>query len=267
MEQKNELNTKKKNKKADRRGFYAALAICVIAIGIAAWSTYDTMADFLTPLDTPAESSDLEKVNPVRKEETIVDAPAPTVAENREQAATEEADADIPAEEIEVESVAAPTEAPKATPVPQVKTVEAAAPAAVYTESEQYIRPVENAEVLSPYSEVPVYSETMRDYRVHTGADYKAERGETVHAAANGIVKSTHTDMLLGNMIVIDHGGAEISYCGLGGTFLVKPGEVVERGQDIGSITAAPFESTMEPHLHLEAVQHGKNVDPETLFK
>ena len=153
------------------------------------------------------------------------------------------------------------------TPEPVQKPVEAAAPVAAYTESEQYIRPVESAELLSAYSEAPVYSETMRDYRVHTGADYKAERGETVHAAANGIVKSTHTDMLLGNMIVIDHGGAEISYCGLGETFLVKPGEVVERGQDIGSVTAAPFESAMETHLHIEAVQHGKNIDPETLFK
>ena len=60
MDQKNERDTKKKGKKADRRGFYAALAICVLAIGIAAWSTYDTMADFLTPVDSVYESSSMD---------------------------------------------------------------------------------------------------------------------------------------------------------------------------------------------------------------
>ena len=47
----NEQDTGKK-KKSGRSGFYAALAICVLAIGIAAWSTYDTMSGFLTPADT-----------------------------------------------------------------------------------------------------------------------------------------------------------------------------------------------------------------------
>ena len=267
MDQKNERDTKKKGKKADRRGFYAALAICVLAIGIAAWSTYDTMADFLTPVDSVYESSSMDTTNVVNEVKPERDDPEPTVSAGHGHATVSKVETDAPAEEVPVESVAAPTEEPVKTPEPVQKPVEAAAPVAAYTESEQYIRPVESAELLSAYSEAPVYSETMRDYRVHTGADYKAERGETVHAAANGIVKSTHTDMLLGNMIVIDHGGAEISYCGLGETFLVKPGEVVERGQDIGSVTAAPFESAMETHLHIEAVQHGKNIDPETLFK
>jgi len=47
--QKNETDTQKERKRADRRGFYAALAVCVLAIAIAAWSTYDTMMDFLEP--------------------------------------------------------------------------------------------------------------------------------------------------------------------------------------------------------------------------
>ena len=106
----------------------------------------------------------------------------------------------------------------------------------------------------------------MRDYRAHLGADYAADRGETVKAAANGVVKETYTDMLLGNTIVVEHGDITLRYCGLGSTFLVKPGEIVAAGQDIGSVTAAPFESLLSVHLHLEAEKNGVSVDPESLF-
>lgn len=267
MNVKKENDTQKK-KRPDKRGFYAALAICVMAIGIAAWSTYDTMSDFFVPTDTAAASE--TEPTTVAKPDAIPDDPEPTVSSGHGHGTTSIVETEAEPEEAPVEDVAAPTETPAEVPAetPQADPVpeEAAAPVPTYAESENFSRPV-GGELLTPYSEVPVYSETMRDYRMHTGADYKADRGETVHAAANGIVKSTHTDMLLGNMIVIDHGGAEISYCGLGETFLVKPGEVVESGQDIGSITAAPFESAMEPHLHLEAVQHGKRIDPEILFE
>ena len=263
-----EPDTQQKRKKADRRGFYAAIAICVLAIGIAAWSTYDTMMDFIKPAavsntDTPADAEPV--VTP------DADDPETEIPSGHGHATAPAVMTDTPTEEKTAESVAAPTEPPTETPSPAPEVKEpakpVAAPVQTYAESESYIRPVKSGEMLTPYTEVPVYSETMRDYRSHCGADYKAERGETVHAAANGIVKSTHTDMLLGNMIVIEHGDAVVSYCGLGETFLVKPGEVVEKGQDIGSVTAAPFESAMEPHLHLEAEQHGKKIDPEVLFK
>ena len=129
-----------------------------------------------------------------------------------------------------------------------------------------FTRPVESEEILLAYSEDPVYSETMRDYRAHMGVDYAAAHGETVKAVANGLVKETYTDMLLGNTIVIEHGAYEVRYCGLGETFLVEPGEIVSAGQDIGSVTAAPFESAMDAHLHLEATEDGVPFNPENLF-
>ena len=265
--QKNETDTQKKRKRADRRGFYAALAVCVLAIAIAAWSTYDTMMDFLEPTAVTEAPEDAVK----ETSKPVADDPEPAVTEGHGHATAPVVETEAEPEEMPDAPVTAPTEVPQETPAAAPVEEEPAAPAAAnaesYVESEAYSCPVTSGELLAPYSQAPVYSETMRDYRMHTGADYKAERGETVHAAANGIVKSTHTDMLLGNMIVIEHGSAILSYCGLGETFLVKPGEVVKKGQDIGSITAAPFESAMEPHLHLEAEQHGKKIDPETLFK
>ena len=119
---------------------------------------------------------------------------------------------------------------------------------------------------MTEFSDTPVYSETMRDYRVHAGTDYTAAHGETVRACANGIVKETHTDMLRGNMIVIEHGDYEVRYCGLGETFLVHEGDIVTAGQDIGSVTAAPFESALDSHLHIEVTRNGEPVDPESVF-
>ena len=143
--------------------------------------------------------------------------------------------------------------------------VEETAAEPTYTVSETLTRPVPG-EVMTEFSDTPVYSETMRDYRVHAGTDYTAAHGETVHACANGIVKETHTDMLRGNMIVIEHGDYEVRYCGLGETFLVHEGDVVTAGQDIGSVTAAPFESALDSHLHIEVTRNGEPVDPESVF-
>ena len=39
MDQKNEKDTQGKRKSGEKRGFYIALAVCLAAIGIAAWNT------------------------------------------------------------------------------------------------------------------------------------------------------------------------------------------------------------------------------------
>ena len=49
-----------------------------------------------------------------------------------------------------------------------------------------------------------------------------------------------------------------------GGT--VTKGDVVTAGQDIGSVTAAPFESALDSHLHIEVTRNGEPVDPESVF-
>ena len=262
MNKKTELD-EKKQKKVDKTGFYAALAICVLAIGIAAWSTYDTMSDFLTPEDdsTAVSAPEESAVPPSEKEDPETD-----IEEGHGHGTA----SSVPME-TKPTAVPEPSKSTEEVPihVPVVRepaAAETAAEPAAYTESESWRRPVGSGEVLSAYSDIPVYSETMRDYRVHYGADYAAERGETVKAVANGLVKKAYTDMLYGNILVIEHGKAEVRYCGLGETFLVDPGEVVRAGQDIGSVTAAPCESAMEPHLHIEVIENGTAVDPETCF-
>lgn len=254
---KNEQDEKRAKSGKEKRGFYIALAVCLAAIGIAAWSTYDTVSDFLDPEDrassqagaaptaVPADDDPEDGVISGHAGGTasaVVVSPAPDERETAAEPEPEEAEET----DAEVEETAAEPE---------------------YTVSSSFLLPVAGGEVLAGFSDTPVYSETMRDYRMHTGLDLAAEHGETVKSAANGIVRETYTDMLLGNTIVIEHGAYTLRYCGLGETFLVDPGEVVTAGQDIGSVTAAPFESAMESHLHLEAVRDGEAVDPESLLQ
>lgn len=274
MDQKNEKDTQGKRKSGEKRGFYIALAVCLAAIGIAAWSTYDTVSGFLEPVSGSAQSTSSAAATkaPSAMATPAADDPEDAVSGGHAQGTASEVQveaepeepATAPAEEPEAEETA-PADAP-------VDGADGEAPAeetAVqpeYTVSVGFKRPVESDTLLLAYSEDPVYSETMRDYRAHLGADYAAAHGETVKAIANGLVKETYTDMLLGNIIVIEHGAYAVRYCGLGETFLVEPGEVVSAGQDIGSVTAAPFESAMESHLHLEVTENGEPFNPENLF-
>ena len=43
--------------KARRNGFYLALAVCLVAVGIAAWSTYDAVHGYLAPVNEAVNQS------------------------------------------------------------------------------------------------------------------------------------------------------------------------------------------------------------------
>lgn len=208
---KQEKTEAERKKSTERRGFYLALAVCLTAIGIAAWSTYDTVSGFLEPTGSESSASSAASTPRPTPETSVPVDDDPESAVSAGHAAGHCAGGLRQAQEAEPQEVNAPAEE---TPVEET----AAEP--TYTVSETLTRPVPG-EVMTEFSDTPVYSETMRDYRVHAGTDYTAAHGETVHACANGIVKETHTDMLRGNMIVIEHGDYEVRYCGLGETFLV----------------------------------------------
>ena len=148
----------------------------------------------------------------------------------------------------------------------QQEQVPATAP--LYEISTELIWPVEGGEALNVYSAgAPVYSETMKDWRIHTGLDITAESEAPVLACANGQVKETYTDSMLGNVVLVEHGPYQFYYCGVGENFLVNPGDVVTMGQQLGVVTAVPFEAAEEPHLHLEVRRDGVALDPQAVLE
>lgn len=267
--------------KARRNGFYLALAVCLVAVGIAAWSTYDAVHGYLTP--TAEESSDLmrQQEQEVREGQSTPetsmpetdpeDPEGPKTASSspaRQAAGAVTQKPTVPPEEsVKEESSKAPSAAPAPSSAPESQVQEPATQP-MYEISSEMIYPIESGEIAKAYSAgAPVYSETMKDWRIHTGMDVKAESEAQVLACANGLVKETYTDSMLGNVVLIEHGEYEFYYCGLGENFLVRSGDVVSEGQAIGSVTAVPSEAAEQPHLHLEVRREGTWLDPQSVIE
>jgi hypothetical protein len=99
----------------------------------------------------------------------------------------------------------------------------------------------------------------------HTGVDYRAPTGASVRAANAGRVALVDEFFFPGRLVVIDHGlGLHTLYFHLD-TVSVSEGQVVERGQGIGTVGATG--RATGPHLHFGAHIGEARVDPTALLE
>ena len=132
-----------------------------------------------------------------------------------------------------------------------------------------FISPVTNGNISKEWSaEIPVYSDTMEDYRVHLGVDIEADAGTPVYAAADGIIESVTLDPMMGQTIVISHnGGYKSVYQNLQTVIPegIAEGVTVKAGDEIGAIgDTALVEISQSPHLHFEIYNDDECEDPLT---
>ncbi len=120
--------------------------------------------------------------------------------------------------------------------------------------------------VQKEYSQFAVYSETMGDWRAHTGVDFSADVGTEVLCVLEGTVLKTYKDKLWGNCIEIMHlNNLKSVYKNLNDEIRVKKGEVVFEGQVIGFVgKSAPIEGMEQPHLHFEMWQDSVTINPSS---
>ncbi len=126
-----------------------------------------------------------------------------------------------------------------------------------------------SGEVLTSFSDdALVFSNTLGDWRSHKGADYAAEIGAPVSAAANGTVSDFHYDDLYGNVMTITHAdGYESKYCGLNDIVFFRMGDEVKQGEVIGTVgDALPIEGEDASHIHFEITKDGEHLDPASLI-
>ena len=108
-----------------------------------------------------------------------------------------------------------------------------------------------------------VRSVTMGDWRVHNGVDFAGERDQEVVAIQDGTVKSVKTDPLWGIIVTIDHGNGIVArYCGLLENSTPKEGRELKKGEPVGIIGQVPCESAEGIHLHFEIILNGQIADP-----
>ncbi len=135
-------------------------------------------------------------------------------------------------------------------------------------EPDRFIYPADGA-VTAQYSETPVYSRTLEDWRSHNGIDIAASEGEKVVCSAAGIVEDVYFDTFLGYTISISHtGGTKTLYANLSGDVTVAPGQTVSEGELIGYAgSTASSESEEDAHIHFEITRDNKYLDPSEILE
>lgn len=125
-------------------------------------------------------------------------------------------------------------------------------------------KPVEGTLMKEYAKDKLVYSETLKEWVVHTGIDIKADKTTVVKAAENGKVTSIKNDPRYGITVIIEHtNGYETRYANLLTAEFINVGEEVIKGQTIGTVgNTATFEILDDFHLHFEILKDGEYQDP-----
>lgn len=219
-------NKKSNTKKKANSGFYIVLSLCLVAVGVAAWSVTQEFNG------TEPNSEYSEPDNSYTEITEIPEAPVDSNV------------TDIEYEEPKPENAPANT-------TPQIPT------------AEYFLMPVDG-NIIKVYDNVTLqFSATLGDMRLHNGIDIAAAGGSTVKSAGDGTVTEIYNDAALGTVVVIDHGNSVVAkYCGLESQTTVKSGETVKAGTELGTLGIIPIESADESHLHFEIFENGTAVSP-----
>jgi murein DD-endopeptidase MepM/ murein hydrolase activator NlpD len=96
---------------------------------------------------------------------------------------------------------------------------------------------------------------------LHTGLDFPSPVGTEIHAAAGGVVRVAEMHPEYGLMLEIDHGNGLVTRYGHTSKILVKPGDLVKRGQVVADVGTTG--RSTGPHLHFEVLVDGIPQDPQ----
>lgn len=253
------MNYRKKRKAA--MGFYICAGICLVAIGIAAVVSYSGV------ISTPIENeSNYEKLESPKAEENKNDLSSKQTQPRDNAKKSDNTAQTVIREEIKPTPAAEKEDNEKEESEDESDEPQYIEPTPVAAVPQHFVLPAK-ANVTKAFSAgAPVYSETMRDFRVHNAVDYEGDLGQKICAAANGTVEKIYKDPMLGNVIVIKHGGYLFSYCGMAENAYVNIGDSVTAGEEIGALSEIPCEISEKPHLHLEIYENGSAVNAQEII-
>jgi murein DD-endopeptidase MepM/ murein hydrolase activator NlpD len=141
----------------------------------------------------------------------------------------------------------------------------------VIEEKVTFVSPMTAGNVIKEWAaDIPVFSVTMEDYRLHLGIDVAASAGSPVYAVADGTVESVEFHPMMGQTVVIVHkDGYKSVYQNMQTAIpsAITAGAEVKAGAQIGSVgDTALIEISEEPHLHFELYKDGNCENPLSHF-
>lgn len=130
----------------------------------------------------------------------------------------------------------------------------------------EFVCPLSGDLVKDYSSDIPVFSATMEDYRVHCGIDISADAGKAVLAAADGEITDVYYDPMMGQTVEITHKNGFVTvYKNLQTKMpssILKDASV-SAGDTIGYVgDTALIEISDSPHLHFEMIKDGESINP-----
>ena len=214
------------------KGYYIALVLCAVAIGISGYLYYRNTTDPQPQLQTPTENQDV--ISPTEDDIAAV-ATDPTSGGSLDNIVGTK-----------------PTLPSGTLPNAPIKTG----------------LPLDGQTIGNYAMDCLSYNPTTRDWRVHDGIDIAAEAGTPVCAAAAGTITAVYEDDAMGCTVEITHMDGYVScYRSLAKPAAVEVGDEVSLGQTIGTVgNTALLETAVGDHLHFSVSCNGIVMDPALFF-
>lgn len=95
---------------------------------------------------------------------------------------------------------------------------------------------------------------------MHAGIDFAAPVGTPIFAAAGGVVVNAESHPMFGNTVTVDHGNHLSTLYAHASRIVVKPGDIVRKGQKIAEVGTTG--RSTGPHLHFEVHVNGAPQNP-----
>ena len=229
------------------KGFYLALAACVLAAAVSsAWAIRSITKNLIggessAPQEEPTwEIPDTPVQNPAK--DVPVEPTAPPASSSVSSGSASASGSQPPQS-----APAAPT-APPASPAPA------------------FVPPVSGQTLAGFSGDELVYSETLGDWRTHNGVDLAADAGDSVRCARAGTVSAVYEDGLWGRVVEVTADGLTFRYTGLN-EVAVSVQQQVAMGDTLGTVGECYAEAALPSHLHLEVLKDGAWVDPVEYLK
>ncbi len=238
----NRNNRNRRKSRREKIGFYTAFSICLIAVCMAVYSTYNTLSVSDKTKEVQISETEAEPVNEV-------------VTGVIETQISPELDITFPT----VTSISQ-TETQPVTTEPSEEDDKTALETMLSTNL-TLTYPLSSNKIIRGYSEDSVYFKTLNVWKSHTGVDFAGALGEDVFAMADGAVTKVYEDRMYGKSVEISINDATCIYSGLGKVD-VKKGDSVNAGDKIGVVGSVPFEASDENHIHISVKIGGKYADP-----